>query len=169
MLFLSILAVGIAVAWLVGREHATWRDHVRRGFRAAMIVAGLSHLAQPEPFLQHLPGWVPWPDATVALTGIIEIALGVLMYWPQRLRNLVGLALAIYLVAVFPANVYVAVEGIDVQGQPGGLYAWLRLPLQALFVFLAWWSTPTPDGQSVPPRSGALIENRAFQGHPASR
>ena len=69
------------------------------------------------------------------------------MYAPPRFRDRVGLALAAYLVAVFPANVYVALEGIDVQGQPDGPYPWLRLPLQALFVFLAWWSTRTGDGE----------------------
>ena len=149
MLFLALLVVGTAVAWLVSRQHSTWRDHFRRGFGAAMIVAGLSHLARPEPFLQHLPDWMPWPDATVAVTGILEIALGILMFRPQRLRERIGLALVTYLVAVFPANVYVAIEGIDVQGQPDGPYAWLRLPLQALFVFLAWWSTRTAAEEPV--------------------
>ena len=163
MLFLAVLVVSTAVAWLVGRQHATWRDHFRRGFGAAMIVAGLSHLARPEPFLQHLPDWMPWPDATVAVTGIVEIALGALMYWPQRLRERVGLTLAAYLVAVFPANVYVAIEGIDVQGQPDGLYPWLRLPLQALFIFLAWWSTRTPAGEPVPEGNGPVTANRPLQ------
>jgi uncharacterized membrane protein len=46
--------------------------------------------------------------------------------------------------SVFPANVYVAVEAVDVDGQPGGVYPWLRLPLQAVFVWLALWSTGAP-------------------------
>jgi uncharacterized membrane protein len=144
MLFLTVLVAGITVAWLFGRRRSTWQDHVRRGLGAAMIVAGLSHLARPEPFLQHLPDWMPAPDATVAVTGVLEMVLGVLMYRPRRIREHIGLALATYLVAVFPANVYVALEGIDVQGQPDGPYPWLRLPLQAVFVFLAWWSTRAP-------------------------
>jgi uncharacterized membrane protein len=37
--------------------------------------------------------------------------------------------------------VYVAVAGVEVDGQPGGQYPWLRLPLQALFVWLALWTT----------------------------
>jgi hypothetical protein len=52
-----------------------------------------------------------------------------------------GLALAAYLVAVFPSNVYVAIAGVDVDGQPGGWYPWLRLPLQVLFVAWALWSS----------------------------
>ncbi|HEX2048370.1 MAG TPA: hypothetical protein VHF27_11425 [Acidimicrobiales bacterium] len=150
MLFLTVLVAGTAVAWLIGRRRSTWQDHVRRGFGAAMIVAGLSHLGRPDPFLQHLPDWVPWPDATVFVSGIVEMALGGFMYAPARFRERVGLALAVYLVAVFPANVYVAVEGIDVQGQPDGIYPWVRLPLQALFVFLAWWSTRIAAPEPLP-------------------
>lgn len=150
MLFLTVLVAGTAVAWAIGRKRSTWQDHVRRGFGAAMIVAGLSHLGRPDPFLQHLPDWMPWPDATVFVSGLVEIALGAFMYAPARWRERVGLALAVYLIGVFPANVYVAVEGIDVEGQPDGIYPWIRLPLQALFVFLAWWSTRDEDDGPAP-------------------
>jgi uncharacterized membrane protein len=145
MLFLVVLAVGTGGAWLVGRRHGTWRDHARRGLGVAMVVAGASHLLRPEPFEQHLPDWVPLLEAVVAVTGIMEIAFGLLLFRPVRYRLQVGRALALYFVAVFPANVYVAIEGIDVDGQPGGAYPWIRLPLQALFVFLAWWSTRTDE------------------------
>jgi uncharacterized membrane protein len=50
-------------------------------------------------------------------------------------------ALAAYLVAVFPSNVYVAIAAVEVDGQPGGWYPWFRLPLQVLFVAWALWST----------------------------
>ena len=45
---------------------------------------------------------------------------------------------------VFPANVYVAIAGLDVDGQPGGIYPWLRLPFQALFIAWALWSIAHP-------------------------
>ena len=57
------------------------------------------------------------------------------------LKCTAGLALAAYFVAVFPANVYVAVADVAVDGQPGGWYPWLRLPFQVLFVAWALWST----------------------------
>jgi hypothetical protein len=38
-------------------------------------------------------------------------------------------------------NIYVAVAGIDVQGQPDGIYAWIRLLFQPLFIWLALWTT----------------------------
>jgi uncharacterized membrane protein len=147
MLFLVVLVVGIGGAWLLGRHRGTWRDHARRGLGVAMVVAGASHLLRPEPFEQHLPDWVPLLEVVVAVTGIIEIVFGLLLFRPVRYRLQVGRALALYFVAVFPANVYVAVEGIDVDGQPGGPYPWIRLPLQALFVLLAWWSTRTEHAE----------------------
>jgi uncharacterized membrane protein len=112
-----------------------------------MVVAGASHMLRPEPFEQHLPDWVPLVEAVVAVTGIIEILFGLLLFRPVRYRPQVGVALALYFVAVFPANVYVAIEGIDVDGQPGGAYRWIRLPLQVLFVLLAWWSTRVENGE----------------------
>lgn len=144
MLFLAVLVVATAIAWAVGRHRATGRDHVRRGLGAAMIVAGLSHLVQPVPFIQHLPEWMPLRELTIAVTGVVELVFGALLFGAARVRARVGQALAAYLIAVFPANVYVAVAGVDVQGQPDRLYPWSRLPLQALFVFLALWATRQP-------------------------
>ena len=145
MIFLAVLLVATVVLLVVdllpGRP-VDARRAARRGLGAALAVAGGTHLAMPTPFLQHLPAWVPAAGALVAATGVVEILLGAALFTrdPERQR-LVGLVTVAYLIAVLPANVYVAVAGIDVTGQPGGLYPWLRLPLQALFVAWALWST----------------------------
>jgi uncharacterized membrane protein len=57
--------------------------------------------------------------------------------------------LAAYLVAVFPGNLYVAVSGVEVAGQPGGIYPWLRLPFQAPFIALALWSSGATSRSAV--------------------
>lgn len=153
MLLLFVLVVGTllgAVPWRGRRRTA--RDAARVGMAVAMVVAGVLHLVAPTPFLQHLPPWVPAAGFLVTLTGMIEIALGSGLLAPLPWRRFVAVALALYLVAVFPANVYVAVAGVDVQGQPGGIYPWLRLPFQILFVWWALWSTPPhdqPDSRSA--------------------
>ena len=144
MIFLVVLALATVVAALVlwpssGRRAV--RRAARVGMAAAMVVAGLAHLMMPTPFVQHLPPWVPAAEALVLITGVIEIGLGAALLLRQPWRRRAGLALAAYLVAVFPANVYVAVAGVDVDGQPGGWYPWLRLPFQVLFVAWALWST----------------------------
>ena len=43
-----------------------------------MIFAGFSHFARSEPFVQHLPDWVPAPDALVYITGAIEMSRALL-------------------------------------------------------------------------------------------
>ena len=88
------------------------------------------------------------------MTRVREVGLGALLFW-SRLRDRVGVLRPACPLAVFRANLDVAVEGVDVQGQPDGPYPWLRLPLQAVFVFLAWWSTRTPAGDPVPAASAS--------------
>src|SRR5215207_10355445 len=110
-----------------------------------MIVAGITHFATVDPFVQHLPDWVPAREVLVYLTGAVEIALGVALMRSARHRATVGRWVAAYLIAVFPANIYVAVADVDVTAQPGGLHAWIRLPLQVLFIAWALVSTrPSP-------------------------
>lgn len=161
MLFLILLGVATAstAAVLAARRRFTPQGAARIGLAAALVLAGVAHILMPTPFVQHLPPWVPAREALVALTGVIEAFLGgALLLQPPR-RRFAGLMVAAYLVAVFPANVYVAVSGTDVNGQPGGPYPWLRLPFQLLFVVWALWSTgalqlrsrpsSTPSGTAV--------------------
>jgi uncharacterized membrane protein len=145
MLFLIILLVGVALAWLLpvpGRRPL--RDVARIAMALAFVFAGVAHLLMPTPFVQHLPTWVPARHALIYLTGVIEIIGGLGLIGPRRWQRPVALLVALYLVAVLPANVYVAVADVAVDGQPGGWYPWLRLPLQALFIGWVLWSTPKP-------------------------
>ncbi len=146
MLFLVVLSIAtLGTAAVQGiRRHFDARSAARIGLAIAMAFAGVAHLAMPTPFLQHLPPWVPAAEAIIFLTGIIEIALGAALLLRQPWRRWAGMALAAYLVAVFPGNVYVAVAEVDVDGQPGGWYPWLRLPFQVLFIAWALWSTRRP-------------------------
>ncbi len=143
MIFLVVLVVATMLAavvlWMSGRRSA--RRAALLGMAAAMVFAGAAHWLMPTPFVQHLPPWVPAAEALVLVTGVIEVGLGAVLLLRQPWRRRAGLALAGYLVAVFPANVYVAVADVAVDGQPGGWYPWLRLPFQVLFVAWALWST----------------------------
>lgn len=162
MLFLIAIVVGYAATWLIPpRSRWTPQKRWRYALAAGMAVFGALHLITPTPFLQHIPPWVPAREALVIASGLIEIGFGVALIWPTMLRPWIGYALAAYLVAVFPGNIYVAVAGIDVAGQPDGVYPWIRLAFQPLFIWLAVWTTrPTgsfrtgPGRPSVVPVSG---------------
>ena len=90
MQLVAILSASTALAWLIDRRKGGWRDHARRGLAAAIIVAGITHFARAEPFVQHLPDWVPAREGLVYLTGAIEIALGVALIRSTRHRATVG-------------------------------------------------------------------------------
>jgi uncharacterized membrane protein len=159
MLFLIVLATATLIPAVVQgiRRRFDARSAARVGLAIAMAFAGVAHLAMPTPFLQHLPPWTPAAEAIIFVTGIIEIALGAALLLGHPWRQRAGLALAAYLVAVFPGNLYVAMADVDVEGQPGGWYPWLRLPLQALFIAWALWSTRRPadgDGERSAVRRG---------------
>jgi uncharacterized membrane protein len=154
MLFLIVLAVATAVAVLVHRlrrRHGL-REPARVAMAAAMMFAGVSHWLMPVPFIQHVPPFIPAADLVVLASGVVEVLLGAALLAPPSWHRRAGLLLAAYLVAVFPANLYVALAGVDVQGQPGGWYPWARLPLQALFISWALWSTGWPITRTGPLR-----------------
>jgi uncharacterized membrane protein/plastocyanin len=142
MTFFAMLLGCFLVAYVMpGRRHRAVRDSARIGFGVAFAIAGLTHLLTPTPFVQHIPAWVPGRLELVYATGVIEMLGGAaLALWPRYKRE-VAILLALYLLAVFPGNIYVATANVDVQGQPGGIYAWIRLPLQALFIWWVLWSS----------------------------
>lgn len=115
------------------------------------ILAGAMHLVVPDLYTQIIPPIFPRPLAVVYLSGVAEIGLGagVLV---NRTRRLAAWGLVGLLVAIFPANLYMATHDIAITGGPGfvqeisGTAQWARLPFQAVFVLWAWWYTrPMPD------------------------
>ncbi|TPG62961.1 DoxX family membrane protein [Hymenobacter nivis] len=107
----------------------------RYALAAVFVGAGLLHFFKPAPYLRIMPPALPAPLALVYISGFFEVAggLGLLL---GATRWVAALGLVLLLVAVFPANVYMAQ-----QAGPMGLPAWAawgRLPLQALLVWWAW-------------------------------
>src|SRR4051794_318293 len=83
-----------------------------RWIMAAFFVAGfLGHRLLAPAFEAIMPDWVPFPRATVFLTGIMELAGAVALLIPW-LRWWAGVALALYVVAVWPANFKHAFEHV---------------------------------------------------------
>ena len=96
------------------------------------------------------------------MTGVIEILLGAgLVAWHDRRRD-VALALVAYLVAVFPANVYVAVAGVSADNLGGG-DPWARLPFQAVYIAWVFWAVPgvSDHARSRAPRLRRLSVERS--------
>ena len=116
--------------------------------------AGFNHLLNPDVYVAIIPPGLPGPEWLNVGSGLAEIVLGVFILEP-RVRVFAAWGLIALLIAIFPANVYVALENVGISsGEPGtgaGWLNWVRLPLQALLVLWAWWYT-RPDSDSGPGR-----------------
>lgn len=118
---------------------------------AFFAVAGIAHFVRPGPYIGIMPRWVPAPALMVALSGVAEIAggLGVLS---QRTRRTAGIGLIALLIAVFPANVQMLLNGIhDARPWWYQMALWIRLPLQPLMVWWIWRATELSRLRRSPP------------------
>jgi uncharacterized membrane protein len=116
-------------------------SRLRAGMRlimAAFFTGGfVLHLASTDALLQITPAWVPFPGAVVYATGVAELA-GVVALLVPRLRWWAGVALAIYVIAVWPANIMQAVEHIVLPPIPDSW--WYHGPRIAAQPVIAWWA-----------------------------
>jgi uncharacterized membrane protein len=123
---------------------------MKTGFRILLaliyLIAGVAHVRSPSGFLQITPAWVPWPETVVFLTGLCEIAGAIALAFVPRLRRAAGIALALYAVCVFPANINHAVNDVAVGGTDlSWWYHGPRLAFQPLFVWWALWAGDVID------------------------
>ncbi len=107
------------------------------------LCGGFFHFASGEAFAEIVPPFLPFPFFIVWVTGVMEIflALGLcFIKHPMKLQK-IGWLLSLYCLAVLPANIYMAIENLPIQGQHYPLLLWMRIPLQ--FLLIAWilWAT----------------------------
>lgn len=112
------------------------------------LAAGVLHLVAPQPFLSIMPGWVPSPEAVVALTGWAEIAgaAGLVQPFSKRAQKAAAVGLAVYAVCVFPANInHFALDMAKEGGGLGLAYHVPRMFAQPIIVWLALWAGKVTD------------------------
>jgi uncharacterized membrane protein len=119
----------------------TARGASRAAVTAVFTVGGILHFLRPGVYESIIPDALPAHRALVYASGVAEIAGGVGAAFP-RTRRAAGLWLGATLVAVFPANVQMAVHPERYDGIPHGVLL-ARLPLQA--VLIAWVLHATRD------------------------
>ena len=102
-----------------------------------MVSMGVAHLAIPGPFIRVMPAYLPIPATLVFVSGLAEIAGGIGILLP-KLRRTAGWGLVALLVAVYPANVDMAIH--PPVGVPVWIL-WLRLPLQIPLILWAIWAS----------------------------
>ena len=112
---------------------------------ALLAAAGVTHFARPDLYAPIVPPMLGDPSPWVYASGAAELSCGLALL-PGRTRRAAGWASAVLFVAVFPANVQMALDMRD--GSLGQLIGYARLPLQ---IPLVWWAVAV--ARSAPSRA----------------
>ena len=111
---------------------------------AFFMFVGILHFVQDDVFAAIVPPLLPFPKLIVWVTGVMEIVLAIMLVLPKY-RQLAGTLFAPYLLAVLPANIYMAMAGIplgEMAASPAAL--WGRVVLQFPLIALIWWASRNP-------------------------
>ena len=103
------------------------------------VIVGIKHFIEPEYFLSIVPPYLPYHLELVYISGLFEILFGLLILFPKyRYYGAIGIILL--LVAVFPANIYLAQskEAQEAIGATQEIATW-RLPIQGVLIWIAYY------------------------------
>jgi uncharacterized membrane protein len=111
------------------------------------FIGGIAHFTLTETEMRIVPPSIPWPRATVLVSGVFELlgAVGILI---PVTRRAAGVGLFFLTIAVTPANVYMLQHADLFKMSP--LVLQLRLVVQVLLLALILWSTWSPASRRVP-------------------
>jgi uncharacterized membrane protein len=111
-----------------------WARAGRWLFAALFVASGVGHLVATNFYMRIMPPYLPYHRPLVIVSGLIEIALGIMLLVP-RVSRVAAWGLIALLVAVFPANIYLFRHQELLPFSP--LVHWLRLPLQGVLILWA--------------------------------
>jgi uncharacterized membrane protein len=98
--------------------------------------AGLMHFIAPKPYLKVMPPSFPYPKMMVYISGLFELVFGLALLFDET-RSYAAIGLILLLIAVFPANIYMAKRMLQKKSK----YSWIaivRLPMQFVLIYWAY-------------------------------
>lgn len=133
------------------KTNETLVKHIVRYLAALVMVGiGVKHFTHPDGFVRIMPDYIPEAShlALVYISGVFEILGGLGLLIPKT-RKLAAWGLIALYIAVFPANIYMATESITTMNgvELAPWMLWARLPLQFVFIGLAYWFTKMPKDE----------------------
>ena len=145
LIILSILILPYLILTAVDRRGRGGRLNPglrgRIGLALVFLFTGLGHFIQPAAMAQMLPPWVPERVAIIYLTGGIELAAAAGLLVPGLWRT-AGVCLIVFLILALPANVYAAINRVEMGGHGiGPAYLLVRAPLQLILIGWTYWFT----------------------------
>jgi uncharacterized membrane protein len=108
---------------------------------AFLAFAGIGHFNNPDEFMAQVPPWMPAPEAVVAVSGVVELAMAFALVALGRWRVQVGWVVAAFFVVVFPGNISQFLTQTDAFGLDSDLARFIRLLFQPVLVVWALWCT----------------------------
>jgi uncharacterized membrane protein len=135
-------SIGFAGGW---PQADSWNGALRIALAAMFVFTAVSHFhprTRPD-LIRMVPARLPAPGVLVTATGVLELLGAVGLLLPETLAA-AAYGLMALLVAMFPANVQAAREGLMIAGRRAMPLLW-RLPLQLFWIAALWWvRSPTP-------------------------
>jgi uncharacterized membrane protein len=127
-------------------QSANYRVCGRIALSAMFLFAGISHFWLANGMVKMLPEFLPFRYGIIYFTGLIEIAFSLGFLLPQYFQ-LTGILTIAFLIAVFPSNVYAALNAVDFGGNVAGpIYLLFRVPMQLFLMAWVWVSSvQTPE------------------------
>lgn len=116
------------------------QNYLRVMIALSFVIVGILHFTHASIFVDIMPPYLPWHLGLVWISGVFEILGGVGLMIPQ-VRRFSAWGLLLLLLAVFPANIHMALNGvfIDVPIPQSQIGLWLRLPMQGVIALQVWF------------------------------
>jgi uncharacterized membrane protein len=106
---------------------------------ALYIGSGINHFLNAPMYMKIMPSWLPFHSGLVYISGICEVLFAILLL-PPATRHISAWLLILLLIAVFPANIQMAINYWR-SSNPGLWMTILRLPMQIVLILWAWFYT----------------------------
>ena len=129
---------------------AWWRKLLLLGLSVFFVNVGVDHFVNPDFYLNIMPPSFPLHAEAVYISGFFEVVGGISLLIP-RLRKIAGWGLVALLIAVYPANIYMAITPQAFPDIPVTLL-YVRLAFQ--FVFFYWAYSVTRPAYNPAPQAG---------------
>jgi uncharacterized membrane protein len=121
-------------------------------FGILLITAGINHFIRPAFYAGFIPDWLPLLTVNYA-TGIIEVALGFGMIIPRSRRS-AGIGTLLLMVFFLPLHLLDTLRENPVIGSR--LFAWIRLGLQFVLIYWAWFVVPPAKARCISAKRSPL-------------
>ena len=136
-------------------ERLTAAARAKVGLSLLLAFTASGHFLKTEEMAAMLPPSVPFREAIVTVTGVLEL-LGAVGIWIHGLERTTAIYLILMLLGFLPVNIYAALNHISFGGHGAGpAYLWIRVPFQFLLIVWTWWAGELGAARWKEPHVGA--------------